>query len=71
MGEFIKIEIDGKTCLGISKCGECVVVCPVNVFEAAGGLPSILETNEDECTLCELCLKACSPGAITIHKLYE
>ena len=71
MGEFIKIEVDFSKCTGIDACGGCVRVCPVNIFDREGDRPSIIEENEDECTLCDLCRRVCSPSAITIHKRYE
>ena len=71
MSEFIRVEIDTKSCIGINKCGKCVRVCPVNIFEAKGEGPVIVEQNQDECTLCHLCLEECAPDAIAIVKLYE
>lgn len=71
VSEFIKLEIDFGTCLGSDKCGKCVEVCPVNIFVPHEDHPSVAETNEDECTLCNLCLEACEVEAIIIHKLYE
>lgn len=71
MSEFIKVGIDFSKCAGISKCGGCVKVCPVNIFGKEGDNPSVNEDNEDECTLCDLCIQACTPEAITITKLYE
>lgn len=71
MSEFIKVEIDFPTCVGIAQCGGCVKVCPVNIFAKEGDNPSVIENNEDECTLCDLCIQACTPKAITIRKLYE
>jgi ferredoxin len=71
MSEFIKVEIDFSRCVGIAKCGGCVKVCPVNIFGEDGGNPCLIEDNEDECTLCDLCIQACTPKAITIRKLYE
>ena len=71
MGEFIEIEVDSSKCTGIKACGGCVRVCPVNIFEREGDRPSIVAENEDECTLCDLCLQVCTPAAITIHKRYE
>ena len=71
MSEFINVIIDMNRCVGIEKCGQCVAVCPVNIFGEKDNDPIIIEDNEDECTLCELCLKACTPNAILIRKLYE
>jgi NAD-dependent dihydropyrimidine dehydrogenase PreA subunit len=71
MSEFIKIEIDLLKCSGIESCGVCVNACPVNAFEAKGDKPFVVEENEDECTLCDLCIQACDPDAIKIIKLYE
>ena len=71
MSEFIKIEIDMDRCSGIEKCGNCILVCPVNIFTENGDYPLKIKDNEDECTLCNLCLQGCKADAITIHKLYE
>lgn len=71
MAEFIKVGIDFNKCLGINECGKCAQACPVNIFQKNGSNLSVIEENEDECTLCDLCLKACKPGAITIHRKYE
>ena len=71
MGEFIKIEIDSGKCAGIDDCGQCIRVCPVNIFMKNGDMPVAVGENEDECTLCELCIEACGPSAVIIHKLYE
>ena len=71
MSEFIKVDIDLNRCLGIEKCGKCIQVCPVNIFSLNGDYPKPVEANEDECTLCELCLQSCQVDAIIIHKLYE
>lgn len=71
MGLFIKLEINGESCLGLGDCGKCVAVCPVRAFAEGRGLPLANEKNEDECTLCDLCLDACEPGAITVRRVYE
>jgi len=71
MSEFIRVEIHMEQCVGITECGLCVRVCPVNIFEDEEGRPLIVEQNQDECTLCDLCLAECKPNAIVIHKLYE
>ena len=72
MGEFIRVNIDPERCLGAKECGKCIQVCPVNIFAPRGAdCPHALDENEDECTLCDLCLTECETNAITIHKLYE
>jgi NAD-dependent dihydropyrimidine dehydrogenase PreA subunit len=71
MSEFIEVVIAQDRCTGISACGKCVQVCPVNIFVSEGDRPSIAEENQDECTLCDLCLQECEPGAIVLRKLYE
>ena len=68
MGIFIKVEIDQGKCLGPEKSGECVRICPVNIFEVKEGRVIINEENEDECILCNLCLEKCQPKAIAIKK---
>jgi NAD-dependent dihydropyrimidine dehydrogenase PreA subunit len=71
MGTFIEVHIDSKKCLGPKKSGECVRICPVNIFEAKDGKTMVREENEDECILCNLCLDKCQTSAITIKRLYE
>lgn len=69
--EFIKVNVDMTTCVGIAKCGGCVRVCPVSIFQKDGDRPAVVDKNLDECILCELCLQSCKPGAIAIRKLYD
>jgi len=71
MSEFIEVEIEQSKCLGIEACGRCLNVCPVNIFDKKNDAPVIIRENEDECTLCDLCMEACGSHAVTIHKLYE
>ena len=71
MSEFIQVTISEERCTGISACGKCVQVCPVNIFASEGDRPIVVEENEDECTLCDLCLQQCTPEAILLRKLYE
>jgi len=71
MGVFIKVFINEEKCQGPEKSGECVRICPVNVFEVKEGKVAVKEENEDECILCNLCLDKCQVSAISIKKLYE
>lgn len=69
--EFIRVDVDRQACVGIARCGGCVRVCPVGIFQKDGDLPAVVAPNQDECILCELCRQACQPQAIAIRKLYE
>ena len=71
MGMFITFQID-QDHLSAADRKHCVEVCPVDIFclQDDGQLATQLD-NEDECTLCELCLQASPPGALSIIKLYE
>jgi NAD-dependent dihydropyrimidine dehydrogenase PreA subunit len=71
MGIFIKVEINQEQCLGPEQSGECLRICPVNIFEVQEGRIRINEENEDECILCGLCRDKCRSEAIVIQKLYE
>ena len=49
-----------------------VEVCPVNIFDLdASGSAVVVEENEDECVLCDLCVQAAPQGKVRIIKLYE
>lgn len=65
---FISVEVNDPKCLGVAECGECVRVCPVNIFFPRGDRIGVQE--EDECILCGLCL-TCPTDAIQIVKLYD
>lgn len=54
-------EVDQEKCVG---CGECVEVCPVDVYELQNEKSVVV--NEDECLGCESCLEVCEEGAITL-----
>ncbi len=71
MGEFIKVEIDLAKFAGEEETANWVQVCPVNIFAIEANQPVVVKENEDECTLCMLCVEAFPTGAVTIHRLYE
>jgi len=71
MSLFVNLEIDRQNCLGLKECGKCLNVCPVGIFSEDVEYPKAIEANQDECTLCGLCLEVCRPGAIEVQKLYE
>ena len=72
MSMFIRLEIDRKTAADRELAKKLVEVCPVNIFEQApDGSAQVVEENEDECVLCDLCVQAAPPGGVRIVKLYE
>jgi len=70
VGIFIEVVVDDKL-LRNDDTGRLVRLCPVDIFAAEGERLVVRADNEDECTLCELCLRAAPPGAITIRKTYS
>lgn len=70
MGVFIRIEVDGEH-ISPSLGRALVELCPMDIYALQGERLGVRPDEEDECTLCELCLKAAPVGAILIHKLYS
>jgi NAD-dependent dihydropyrimidine dehydrogenase PreA subunit len=59
-----QIDVDEEKCIG---CGECVEVCPSDVYEIQDEKSVVL--NEEECVGCESCLEVCEQEAITITEM--
>ena len=57
-------EVDLEKCVG---CGECVEVCPVDVYETQNEKSVVV--NADECLACESCIEVCEEDAITIEEV--
>ena len=57
------VAIDAEKCTG---CGECVDVCPVEVYELQDG--KSVPVNEEECLGCESCVEVCETSAITVEE---
>ena len=70
MGIFIQIAIAQEN-LSPALSLQVAGVCPVDIFAVEDGRLVIKPDEEDECTLCELCLKAAPPEAIRIYKTYS
>ncbi len=68
---FVHVEVDPEVAAQPEVAKKLVEVCPVNLFALQDGRLTIVEENEDECTLCELCLEAAPAGAVRVIKLYE
>ena len=68
MGMFIKIHVDAAKLA--DQAAAVAQACPVKIFELKQGRLAVIEAEEDECTLCDLCLERCPGGGIRIEKLY-
>lgn len=73
MAMFIRVDVDNSIVAKSPGLAEKLVeVCPVKIFKL-GKKPStvqVVEENVDECTLCDLCMRA-SPEGVRVIKLYE
>jgi NAD-dependent dihydropyrimidine dehydrogenase PreA subunit len=71
-GMFINVEVDAQIANDATLAKKLTEVCPVNIFaQEKDGRLRIVEENLDECTLCDLCLKAAPAGTVRVVKLYE
>jgi NAD-dependent dihydropyrimidine dehydrogenase PreA subunit len=69
---FVHLEIDDDAAADRELAKKLVEVCPVNIFaQDANGSAVIVEENEDECVLCDLCVQAAPAGKVRVIKLYE
>jgi NAD-dependent dihydropyrimidine dehydrogenase PreA subunit len=59
-----KVTVDKDKCTGD---GECVDVCPVDVYQLIEGRAE--PVNEDECLGCESCVEVCDFDAITVEEI--
>ena len=72
MAVFIQVEVDPATAADPAIAKKLVEVCPVNIFRTAkSGALEIVGDNLDECTLCDLCIKAAPAGTVRVIKLYD
>jgi NAD-dependent dihydropyrimidine dehydrogenase PreA subunit len=69
MGIFIQISVDEKQ-FSPDMSRQIVRVCPVDIFEMDGERLAVKPEQEDECTLCRLCLETAPAGTLTILKTY-
>jgi NAD-dependent dihydropyrimidine dehydrogenase PreA subunit len=68
---FIGVEVDDVLAADAAFAAKLVEVCPVDIFDQAGGALQIVADNLDECVLCGLCLAAAPEGAVRVIKLYD
>ena len=58
------VEVNAEKCVG---CGECIDICPVEVFELQD--EKSVPVNAEECLGCESCIEVCEEGAITVEEI--
>ena len=58
------IAIDETKC---NACGECVKICPVEIYKLEGN--RVVVGSTDECSGCQSCISVCEPQAITISEI--
>ncbi len=69
---FIRLEVDAEAAADRDLAKKLVEVCPVSIFDLDDqGKARVVEENEDECVLCDLCVQAAPPGQVRVVKLYE
>lgn len=72
MPMFVHLEVDPDAAADPELAKKLVEVCPVNIFEQIeDGSVRVVEENEDECVLCDLCVQAAPPGKVQVIKLYD
>jgi len=59
-------QVDAEKCVG---CGECVAICPMQVFELRQGKAVVV--NGEDCLGCESCVEACEPAAIAVSEVQK
>ena len=57
------VTVDADKCVG---CGQCVDVCPVEVYQMEDG--KSVPVNADECLGCESCVEVCEGHCITVEE---
>ena len=58
------VLVDTDKCTG---CGECIDICPVNVYEMSGDKCEAIAP--EECVGCESCTGVCEFDALTIDEV--
>jgi NAD-dependent dihydropyrimidine dehydrogenase PreA subunit len=68
---FIGIEVSDDVVGDAALAKKLDEACPVDIYDSSGGNVAIVDSNIDECILCELCIQASPPGTVKVHKLYS
>jgi len=59
-----QVTVDNDKCIG---CGECVDICPVEVYELQD--EKSVPVNAEECVGCESCIEVCEQEAIIVKEI--
>ena len=70
-GTFIDVTVADAIAGDAEVARKLTDVCPVDIFAVGASGVQIVESNLDECVLCELCINAAPAGSVTVHKLYS
>ena len=70
-GLFIDVAVDDSIRDDADLAQKLQDACPVDIYANAGGNVEIVESNIDECILCELCIQAAPADTVVVHKLYS
>jgi NAD-dependent dihydropyrimidine dehydrogenase PreA subunit len=68
MGVFVTVQINSNLCP--KGCSVCVETCSVKIFAVENEKVVINPANEEECTLCDMCIERCPKEAIKLIKNY-
>ncbi len=58
------VTVNEEKCVG---CGECVDICPVEVYEMQDGKSEPVE--QESCLGCESCVEVCEADAIQVEEM--
>jgi ferredoxin-like protein FixX len=68
---FIDVEVEASIREDAALAAKLEEVCPVDIYEDAGGRVEVVDENCDECVLCKLCIEAAPAGTVHVKKLYD
>lgn len=68
---FIDVEVEDSIKNDAAIAAKLEEVCPVDIYEDAGGTVEVVDANCDECVLCRLCIEAAPAGSVHVKKLYD
>jgi NAD-dependent dihydropyrimidine dehydrogenase PreA subunit len=71
-GIFIDVVVSDAVAGDPELARKLAEVCPVDIFRlGASGALRIVESNLDECVLCDLCVAAAPADAVSVIRLYD